>query len=206
MELIYKYSTEKYSWELFYNTESPALTTSTSRVNGASSYSYYLKCCLFDKLSDPSYGAAFYMKSTSDNSKILIEDISISECSVSSDAGGGIYFATQGQIVIYKVCGNKCKTCSNGYGEFSYTFTSEATSSLIQLNSVFLTSAINCGSYTATSYSQIRSERRYSNIRCWYGNQTINAVNSSNNACYEASFIFVGGSSSENSYVTNQIK
>ena len=195
----------KYSWELFFSTNSPSITT-TTRVSLTVENSFYFKNCLFNNLSSSSHGGAFYVSSSSDDSKVLIEDTTFSECT-SYYNGGGIYFYNKGQIVLYKICGNKCKTSSTTYsGQISLTVTSLASSSIIPHHYIILSSTINCGSYTTMDYSQIKSEGKYNTIRCDCGNQLIDTVNASNNNCYRMSFIGLYGSSNENSYVTNQIK
>ena len=129
------YKNTKYSWDLFYKTETPSITTTTDRFSTSISNSYYMKNCFFNNLSSTTYGGAIYISSSSYDNKVLIEETTISEC-FSLNRGGGIYFTSNGQIVLYKICGNKCY--NNGgdeqYGQFSYTEMSSASNNLIPHN------------------------------------------------------------------------
>ena len=119
------YKNTKYSWDLFYKTETPSITITIDRFSTRISNSYYIKNCFFNNLSSTDYGGAIYISSSNNNSKVLIEETTISEC-FSLNRGGGIYFGTNGQIAFYKICGNKCyNTKGLTYlGQFSRTDTS----------------------------------------------------------------------------------
>lgn len=152
---------------------------------------YHISECYFHDLEneDPS---AINIKSTNDETKVLIESSSVIKCSSSSAStkGGAIYFGTKGNFVIQKVCAYNCHTSTNVYGQFLSSASSQGSSFV---NSAFYCSVSQCGSSYSAADDVLDSEKRFAPFLFDFGKQEIENVNASQNRCWKNSAICLGG-------------
>lgn len=79
----------------------------------------YITGCDFENITCSSSGGAIYCSSSSTTAKMLVESTTFTECH-SSSHGGAIYFGTNGNYAIVKICGYKCSTKNGNKGPFDY--------------------------------------------------------------------------------------
>ena len=96
----------------------PCETEVVTRHGSLGQDNIYVSLCQFIECKASSTGGAIYVSSTN-YTKILIEQSSFSKCQVTYGYNGGaIYIGSQGNCVLYGVCGYACCTTS----VFSYQF------------------------------------------------------------------------------------
>ena len=103
------------SWEQFFQTTKPAITTQNTRVYSSNARSYYITGCFFNGLTiSGDNGAAIKITVTESNSNFLCEDCTFLK-SKATRSGGSIFVENaNGGIVVQKCCAVESKTNSTG--------------------------------------------------------------------------------------------
>ena len=78
---------------------------------------FYVHNSLFNSLKESEYGGGIFINTTSEDSRLLIEESYFYNCTATY-RGGGIYKESNGHSVINKVCGIECNTKSDVNGDF----------------------------------------------------------------------------------------
>jgi hypothetical protein len=127
--------------------------------------SVYVLNCLFRSITSTSNGGA--LSCSNSVTYLLVESSSFYSCKTSSGYGGAIYFInSNGQCVMYEVCGNNC---SSSNGVFSRVDVNNAATSK------------NCVNYSSISRCAVSSSL---NTLCHqYGKILCTSVNTSMNKC-----------------------
>ena len=188
------------SWDNYYLESVIKISNIHTRIIGVNTSSYFISGCTFTDLKS-SGGGAIYMKAASDDVKMLFEDSVAINCTSTSYGGIIYYLGDKGQIVISKVCGNRCKASKYCHGQTFSTRVSKVTGSFIPYNHITMCSAVCCGSYDCINDTDITDESRYSPIEVNYGNISVDSVNVSHNVLYVYGLIYINGESSENQYI-----
>ena len=110
---------------------------------------------------------------------MLVELCSFNTCSTTG-YGGAIYFYDQGQCVLSSVCGVKCNTENQGYGQFCYVYVSLENSNKNHI----LDSSI--------TLTEKKYKYQYYTLYHERGDVLCKGVNVSNNEVYYASGIYIG--------------
>ena len=130
-----------------------------------------------------SNGGAICFTSSSDKSKMLVEQCSFHQCSCGESAwGGAIFFGYNGECVLSFVCGFGCSGAV--YGLFSYI---EVDQNGAHKNQIF-----------DSTIAMTHESDMWCTLDHWYGNFLCSGVNVSNNIAYQTSgvLVFNAGSSS----------
>jgi hypothetical protein len=179
------------AWEDYF-TGSPSSTLSNEygTRQTSSATSVYVSNCLFRSITSSGNGGALSCKSAT---YFLVESSSFFSIKGNSGYGGTIYFSnSNGQCVLYGLCGNDCFSTyavSGDYscGQFSYTIVQDVASTKNYFN---YSSVARC--MTDSSYA------RYF-ICHHYGTNCYPSVNLSMNKCYLYSGIYCCPFSNSNS-------
>jgi hypothetical protein len=155
-----------------------------------SSTAVHISNCLFTSFTSSGAGGALYSTST----YLLVESTSFFSCKTSSGNGGAIYFSN-GQCVLYGICGYDCISSDNVH--FAYTSVYNSVSSKNYLNYSSISRCINVNSwYTPYLY--------YGNIRCPSVNMSMNKYGGQSiYCCPYASSNYVACSFTHSSFTDN---
>jgi hypothetical protein len=176
----------KTAWnDNFPGTNSPNYNSQTfTSTQNSSVTNVYVLNCLFKSISASSDGGALYCTSAT---YFLVESSSFFLCKTSG-AGGAICFSnSNGQSVLYKVCGYDCCTTSSSYYQFfSISVNNVATSK-------------NYVNYSTISRCVNENSNAYHTLGHGNGNVCYPSVNSSINKCYGGSGMTCWPTSDSNS-------
>jgi hypothetical protein len=163
----------KFSWDEYF-TGSPTTTLGPGQYSSRQSYSsgnVYILNCLFNTITSGSNGGALYFSSVS---YLLIESSSFFSCKTNGGNGGAIYFSnSNGQSVLYGLCGCDCLSIYSGspYYQFAYISVNNGGSA----KNYFKYSSISrCVNDISSSHQMVRFD---------YGYISCTSVNISNNRC-----------------------
>ena len=163
-----------YSWDVFFDSKDPR-----PYINYNNQFlktilgSVYVKDSFFEGLSARK-GGAICISSSSNEYKTLIENCLILSCHCTNENGGGIFFSSVGEFVIFKVYGFRCHTSDGKEGQFSRSDTSSGESIK---NNVYCSSICQCGYHSQEDDNLILSQQRKCVFECIYGKHDINSVN-----------------------------
>ena len=102
------------SWSEFYDTEEipPIIKFEAKQEQKIKEIfieeNFYVKESIFNSLKESEYGGGIFINTTSDDSRLLIEESYFYNCTATIQ-GGGIYKESNGHSVINKVCSVECK-------------------------------------------------------------------------------------------------
>jgi hypothetical protein len=150
--------------------------------------SVYVSNCLFRSFTSGSDGGALSCTSVS---YLLIESTSFFSCKTSDNYGGAIYFEnSNGQCVLYEVCGYDCCSTYTGYsyGQFAYIVVNDVASSK---NYVNYSSVVRCVNEKSGSHYSLGLVN---------GKICCPSVNISMNKCYWYSGIYCRSFKDSNSF------
>ena len=106
------YSTsESIKYFQFYGNEKQHISVTQHEGN------FYVHNSVFNSLKESNYGSAIFLNTTSDNTKLLIEESYFHNC-IANKQGGSIYKESNGHSVINKVCSTMCQINSDLGGLF----------------------------------------------------------------------------------------
>jgi hypothetical protein len=162
------------AWNDYFSVNGPTnfdSKTYSSRQNPSDSYVYFSNCLFISITSTSGHGGALLCKSVT---YFLVESSSFISCKASNGYGGAIYFYnTDGQSVLYNVCGyDCCSTYSSGpHCQFAYLYVKNAVTGKNYLNYSSITRCVNGISNS------------HHTLRLYYGKICFPSVNVSMNKC-----------------------
>jgi hypothetical protein len=140
-----------------------------------SSTGVHISNCLFASITSSDHGGALYSTST----YFLVESTSFFLCKTSNGHAGAIYFSnSNGQCVLYAICGYDCYTTGSKYSiSFAYTRVYNSVSSKNYVNYSSISRSVNLNIWYTL-------ELDYGNIRCPSVNMSMNKYYGRSFYCY----------------------